>query len=180
MAYASVLSPFTAYNLGQATYCSGGGSHQSGFSSQGFCCPIDIGGSAYIAEDTPILFYASSIVGSIRIYHDENFCIYTPPVEYEYAVIVHLYRYADAQCYIGKLFYGHVNNRVSVGVYNRSVYQGMSLGTILRCCADCYGGVHVHIGRDEYGESPSLACNQVLYEGSSWFYRWYWEDTWCP
>ena len=173
-----VYSPFTALMLAQATYCDGGGTHESGFGGLGMCCPIDIGGSQYIQAGTAVRFYGSSGIGSIRTIRRSGFCSPSPGSPWDDAVVVELYRYANASCYIGSLFYGHLANRVSDNVYNNP--SGLQLGTIPSCCpTECYFGVHVHIGRDAYGTSRSFSCYSILYVNSTWFYSWYYNDGTC-
>jgi len=182
--YVYVYSPLTAYMIARTCYCSSNcascsGTHSSGFSALGFCCPVDVGGGG-TPSGTNVKFYASAEIGSIETQRQTGFCLANPPAPYEDAVIVYLYRYANAECFIGKLFYGHLSNRVSNGIYNRTQYQGMTIGKTLACCQDCYGGVHTHMGRDTVGATQAYSCCANLTQGSSWIYRWYWQDGPCP
>ena len=186
MAYVYVYSPFTAKNLGRDCYCSccwnctacAGCEHRSGFSSLGFCCPIDIGGASYITAGTAIKFYGSSNVGSIRTVQKSGFCGVSPGSPWDDALIVKLYRYANAVCYMGQFFYGHLQTRVANGVYNNP--NGRVMGFVPACCpTECYFGLHVHLGRDQYAVTRNLVCDAVFYAGSSWFFRWVWPEGEC-
>lgn len=183
-----VLSPFTGKNLGRDCYCSccwncttcsGSCVHKSGFSSLGFCCPIDIGGAGYIQASTQVKFYGNSYIGSIRTERRSGFCGTSPGSPWDDAVIVKLYRYPNGVCYIGQFFYGHLANRISNGLYNNP--NGLIIGTVPACCpSSCYFGVHVHMGRDAYAATRNLACDSVFYAGSSWVFKWTWNDLECP
>lgn len=126
--YVYVYSPLTAKSLGRDCYCyccwdcnrpCPGCTHVSGGSSWGYPnpgFPIDIGGSSLISAGAAVRFYGT--VDSIRTRRRTDFCASNPGAPYEDAVEVELYRYANASCYLGKLFYGHLYDRISDGVYN--------------------------------------------------------------
>jgi hypothetical protein len=180
--YVYVYSPLTALMTAQSCYCNcnpcSGCPHSSGFSNLGFCCPTDIGGSGTPAG-ADIKFYGSTYIKSIVTEQRTNFCQANPPAPYEDAVVVYLYRYENAVCLIGKVFYGHLYNRVANGTYNRPQYQGLRLGESPACCAACYGGVHVHMARNTGGQTIAYNCYASLSQGSSKIYQWYWNDAWC-
>jgi len=185
-AYIYVYSPLTAKSLGRDCYCyccwdcnrpcrptdcthiSGGTAW--GYPNPGF--PIDIGGSSIISAGAGVRFYGT--VDSIRTRQRTDFCASNPGAPYEDAVEVELYRYANAYCYIGKLFYGHLYDRIPNGVYNYP--DGLLLGKVPSCCPACnccYFGLHVHVSRDSSGESNTdIMCDNMLYAGSTWIYRW--------
>lgn len=183
-----VYSPFTAQVFGLNCYCNGccqncgcnDCTHPPGFSTLGMCCPIDIGGSAYIAAGTAARFYGSAGIGSIRTIQMSGLCTSpNPGSPWDDAVMVELYRYDNAICYIGTLFYGHLSGRIPNAIYNNPNSQ--ILGYVPACCpASCYGSVvHVHVGRDTSGQSRSLTCSSILYAGSTWFYSWYYNEGTC-
>jgi hypothetical protein len=71
------------------------------------------------------------------------------------------------------------NREITGAVETFTNISEVTLGLVPGCCADCYGGLHTHIARDSQGESQSFSCYATLYGGSTWFYRWYWNDGWC-
>ncbi len=172
MPYAYLYSPFTAQVRGLATYCIDGSTHNSGFADIGMCCPVDIGGTAYVNTGSTVLFYCNSAIGSIKTTQRGNFCVgdWGP---LEDAVVVDLYRSANAVGYIGSMFYGHLSTRIVNGVWNspNGKVLGRVPGVSTVCC--CYTYPHVHFGRHANGTTRSLNCYQLLTRGVDWFYRWY-------
>lgn len=173
-----IYSPFTAQARGLNTYCIDGTPHYSGFSGFGMCCPVDIGGTGYVSAGTSVPFYCSASIGSIRTIRRNNFCDGNFG-SWEDAVFVELYRFANADCHIGTLFYGHLTSRIANGVYNAP--NGRVLGYLPAahptCC--CYTYPHIHVGRDTNGITRSLSCYQLLTKQTSWFYSWFYNDGMC-
>lgn len=165
MAYAYVYAPFNGQNWGQDTYCFDGSPHPT----EVYCCPIDIGRPNN--DVTSIYFHGSSNIKSIRISHYNDIC---GPSPWRDGVIVELYGQLNAQCYIGAVFYGHVNNRIDEGVYNaNSIKIGDACPDNCNCNQNglCSSGVHVHMERSG-GYSNSFGCYDPIYAGSTWIYRW--------
>lgn len=163
MAYVYVYAPVSGQNWGQTTYCSTGNPHTV-VSSLGGCCPIDISGSA----GNSLYFYGSSLIKSIKTRRVTGVCA-SDPAPWTDGVVVEFYGQINAQCYIGSVGYGHVQNRISDGVYNTNTKK---IGELPPDCAcGCSRGVHVHMQRTN-GFSNSFSCWQQLYAGSTWIYRW--------
>jgi hypothetical protein len=136
MAYIYVYSPYSGANWGQATYCFIPGNHNAGFLAN----PIDIGGGA---AGGAVRFYSS--VGSIRTTRNTGLCAVNPGAPWNDGVMVEMYRYANASCYIGKVYYGHLSNRIANGTYNSP--NALQIGTLSpnTCNCNCYNGVHTHV-----------------------------------
>lgn len=165
-----VYAPVTGKNWGQATYCSDGQSHTV-VSALGGCCPLDVNGSA----TNPLYFYGSSTIQSIRTTQVTGVCR-VDPAPWTNGVVVDFYALPNAQCYIGSVGYGHIQNQVPNGVYN---VRSLKIGELPPDCAcGCSSGVHVHI-QCTGGSPASFSCYQWLYAGSTWIYSWYWNDGWC-
>ena len=161
MAFIYVYSPYSGANWGQANYCYISGSHPAGFLAN----PIDIGGGAAGAA---VRFYSS--VGSIRTTRNTGLCSVNPGSPWNDGVMVELYRNANASCFIGRVYYGHLSNRIANGTYNSP--NTLQIGTLASdtCSCGCYSGVHTHMTGT--GTPNSFTCGQQLYGGSTWIYRW--------
>lgn len=170
MAYVYVYAPVSGWNWGQDTYCSGG--QHTVVSALGGCCPIDIGGAS---AETPLYFYGSSLIKSIRTRRVSGVCV-SDPAPWTYGVVVDFFGQLNAQCPIGTVGYGHVKSRIADGVYNTN---SIEIGRLPpNCGCSCSTAIHVHIQRTG-GSSQSFSCYQYLYAGSTWIYRWYWNPAWC-
>ncbi len=173
MPYAYIYSPFTAEVRGLNTYCIDGSAHYSGFSNYGMCCPVDIGGTGLVFTGSAVVFYCNSAIGSIRTTRRSDFCVGNFGSPTEDAVFVDMYRFANAQTYLGTMFYGHLAFRIPDGIHNNP--SGKVLGRLPgphpTCC--CYTYPHIHVGRNTAGQTRSLTCYQKLTQGTDWFYRWY-------
>jgi hypothetical protein len=66
--------------------------------SEGFCCPIDLGGG--LADGTVIPFRASNRVNSIKIEYINSVCGGGTPTPWTYGIKVHMYRYTNQVCYM--------------------------------------------------------------------------------
>ncbi|GIK55503.1 MAG: hypothetical protein BroJett015_11660 [Chloroflexota bacterium] len=171
MAYFYVYAPFNGANWGQNTYCFNNAPHPSRY----YCCPIDIGRPNN--DVTPIYFYGSSNIRSIRVIFDNQVCNSIPGDPWENALKVELFGQLDAQCYVGALSYSHVANPITTGtqVYNANYIKlGDASPDTCNCNQNflCYNGVHVHMERSSNGASISLACWAPVYAATTWIYRW--------
>jgi len=170
MAYVYVYAPLTGQNWGQSTYCSSGATHTVVSVLEG-CCPIDVSGS----QGNSLYFYGSSLVKSIRTTRVSGVCE-SDPAPWTDGVKVEFFADINAQCPIGTVSYGHVKNRISDGVYNTATKKIGELPA--DCDCGCSSGIHVHMQRTG-GSSQSFSCYQWLYAGSTWLYRWDWNQGWC-
>lgn len=174
MPYAYVYAPVTGQNWGQETYCYTGDPHTV-VSCLGGCCPLDISGSA----GNSLYFYGSSIIQSIETRRVSGVCA-VDPAPWDYGVVVDFFAEPNAQCYIASVGYGHVQDRVSNGVYNT---RSLRIGELPPDCnCGCSDGVHVHMQfdlRGGLGDTRNFYCYQTLYAGSTWLCHWYWNLGWC-
>lgn len=42
-----------------------------------------------------------------------------------------------------------------------------------------FQGVHVHVERDTNADTNTFYCWNYVYAGSTWLYRWYWNQGYC-
>ncbi len=161
MAYAYVYAPCTGSNWGQTTYCYNGTTHTR-VSSLGGWSPMDVSGG----QGTGVYFWASSGVKSIRTTRVTGVCR-SDPAPWTDGVKVDMYADYNGHSYMGTMGYGHLENRVSNGLYNSRILQ---VGALPRDCAcGCSSGIHVHI--QSTGAQRALNCYSAVYRGSTWLYR---------
>lgn len=159
----------------------------------GFCCPIDINGSA----NNVIRFYASDNVKSIKIQYENGTICGTDTGDIDNGIRVYLYSCSNAASigYIGEVLYGHLKlrgNYVSDGqVINKGgstwgqINQG--LGQLPGCCGvnctsgfcGCYGSVHIHMSC-KGGARNSMTCGVTQLTTSSIVYTWVKNSVTCP
>ncbi len=173
MTYAYVYAPVTGQNWGQQTYCYSGSSHTV-VSCLGGQNPLDISGSA----GNSLYFYGSAVIQSIRTRKVSGVCA-IDPAPWDYGVVVDFFAEQNAQCYIGSIGYGHVQDRINNGIYNT---RSLRIGELPPDCnCGCSDGIHTHIQFKPVGglgEARPFNCYQTLYVGSTWIYRWIW-GGWC-
>lgn len=129
---------------------------------------------------TQVRFYGTSGIGSIRTTRQSGFCAVSPGAPWDDAVIVDLFYDTNGQCYIGSLFYGHLRNRIANNLYRSPFTNLPPIGTVPECCpASCYDGLHVHMGRDGFGQTTPAGCHAPLTGGSSWVYKWTFNEGSC-
>lgn len=166
-----VYAPLSGQITGLDDYCSGG-THRVAK----LCCPIDIG----VGEGTSVYFYGSGVIKSVRTtYQGSGVCLDgTVPEPWDAGVLVEFFGNYNAQCPIGEVFFAHTQQPVSDGVYNTNSIQ---VGVVPpnTCGCDCYGGCHSHVERDANGTTNTFGCGNPVYAGSTWMYRWYWNEGYC-
>ena len=198
--YYYVRSPFSGTLKGQDCYCINcnngspctdpGGfcticgssqcTHIAGIDN--LCCPMDIFG----AVNTAVALRTSAGIQSIRTTrtgpndNGDLLCATAPPpalIWINEGVRVQLYTgTGGGGSLVGTVFYGHLKNRISNGVYNSPNLRTMGyLGDQL-CSPSCpcYTAIHVHMARSSAnnGYTYHHNCNYSLSTSSS-VYRWF-------
>lgn len=150
--------------------------------------PMDISGPA----NTAVKLFVSSNISSYLVNwtgpktnrrgngcfnennNDDHLCLSPPPSGFcwvDEGVLVDLYAYSNGCGYIGSIFYGHLINRHSKGLFNFP--NGKIIGYIgsTNCNCDCYKGFHVHLECSSGGMPSYRACGTPI-STTSRIYRW--------
>lgn len=91
----------------------------------------------------------------------------------------------DENCYIGSVWYCHIDRSISTGIHNLYSSSPLTLGTVPDRQADCdwcscypYAHIHMELSSDNSEFARSLCCCEYVYEGNSWIYGWNYSE--CP
>ncbi len=158
------------------------GDHGTHATCKGWSSPVDI--DAYDGEEIK-LYVNYPTVKSIKTLVEYECCC-NDQNKYGRAIIVELYALRDAQCYIGSVLYGHIDNPQ---VTHNTVYNLSSSSKRLgyapagaHSCggSTCYSGSHSHMERLG-GQTVAPCCCTDTVKGSTPIYKFIYSnpDIWC-
>lgn len=143
MPYAYVYAPITGQNWGQEAYCTKAGQPPHAHVWPGeLDHPQDIEGDP---QDW-VRFYASSVVKRIDTQRIDFMCgSRMTPITW--GILVTMYLNVEGTRYLGKVLYGHLDNRINNGSYTTGLW-GRQLGQLpqdIGADTGCYSGEHTHL-----------------------------------
>jgi hypothetical protein len=124
----------------------------------GLCCPLDISTGTVNRQ---IFLVTSQNILSVYIARTNLSCIVSPPPGYEWVregLKVDLFTNTWGNgTKIGSVFYGHVRNRISNGIYNYPYQNALGETGNQDCNCHCYSGIHVHLARSSGNGGTTIA-----------------------